>query len=188
MAGLPQIESKSAGEALSFPAGEPAARDDNALHPYHIKFLHHLLKHDVVFLVIGGQARRLIHAKHSTRDLDIWVRLKAEDKPLLEQAIICWAKQHRQHSNQNLVRPLPLRPGVQIVFPENDCVVFKALDGSVGTVSVGDRVDILTSLEGMDFEACRLRANIHDIEGARVSALCAADLDEADKLRAQADS
>jgi len=57
------------------------------LNEYHVKFLHHLGRGGVTFLVIGGQARRLHCASYQTRDLDVWVRLREEDKPALEWAI-----------------------------------------------------------------------------------------------------
>ena len=60
----------------------------SVLNDYHIQFLHHLVHHNVAFMVVRGQARWLINNAHQTRDLDIWVSIADGSKPALEQALI----------------------------------------------------------------------------------------------------
>ena len=133
------------------------------LNEYHIQFLLHLLRHKVTFLVIGGQARWLLDASHRTSDLDVWVRLTGEDIPALEPAIMAWGRQHPQHSNRNLVSPLGLRSGMQIVFPENDGVWFIDRRGQPTEIGTKERIDILTSLGDLNFDECIKRAIPHTL-------------------------
>lgn len=152
------------------------------LNEYHIKFLHHLVEHDVAFLIIGGQARHFLDASHRTCDLDIWLRVRQRDNAKLERALVAWAKEHPQHARyQNLTPPLPLRLGVQIQFPETDGVYFLDRSGGVGEVGTREGIDLLTSLRDLDFDECMRRALLHDVDGVTVYSLCPADLDRASK-------
>ena len=153
------------------------------LNEYHIQFLHHFVCHNVIFLIVRGQARWLINNVHRTRDLDIWVRIADEGKPRLERALIEWATKHSTHTGQNWSSPLPLRPKVQIAFPEFDEVWYMDRTGGLREISTADRIDVLTSLEGMIFDECFKRAEAHEVEGAAVHAMSAADLDLAAKFR-----
>jgi hypothetical protein len=149
------------------------------LNDYHIQFLHHLIRYGVAFLVVRGQARWLLDNAHQTRDLDLWVSIADADKPNLERALIEWANKHRQHTNQNWVSPLHLRPKVQIAFPEVDGVWYLDRSGVAREISTADRIDVLTSLEGMLFDECWKHAVTHKVEGATFRAMRAADLDVA---------
>jgi hypothetical protein len=153
------------------------------LNDYHIQFLQHLVRHDVSFLIVRGQARRFINSAHQTRDLDIWVSIADKDKPALERALIEWASKNPQHTNRNWASPLPLRPKVQIAFPENDGVWYMDRTGALQEISTVDRIDVLTSLVGMEFEECLKRAVAREIEGVTVHAMCAGDLDVAAEHR-----
>lgn len=146
------------------------------LHEYHLKLLHHFVQHGVVFLIVGGQARRLIDPLCVTKDLDIWVRLRAVDKPNLERALVAWAREHPLHTNQAMEPPLPLREGVQIAFPENDGVWFMTRAGRPMEINAREGVDILTSMEGMDFDRAREDAREHVIDGLIVFGLGDKDL------------
>ena len=134
------------------------------LNEYQIQFLHHLVGHNVVFMIVRGQARRLNNNAHQTRDLDIWVSISDKDKPALERALIEWAREHPRHTNQNWSAPLPLRPKVQIAFPESDEVWYMDRTGALREISTADRIDVLTSLEGMVFDECFKRAVSHEVE------------------------
>jgi hypothetical protein len=153
------------------------------LNEYHIQFLHHLARHKVTFLIVRGQARWLINKEHRTRDLDIWVSIVDKCKPTLERALIEWAREHPLHTNQNWTPPLPLRPNVQIAFPEFDGVWYTDRSGEPREISTADRVDVLTSLQGMPFKQCFKQAVVYDVEGVPVRAMSAADLDQAAKFR-----
>jgi hypothetical protein len=150
---------------------------------YHIQFLRHLARHGVRFLIVGGQARWLADRSHVTRDLDVWVSIATSDKPALEQALVAWSREHPAHTAVPLQAPLPLRLGVQIAFPDCDGVLYLDRTGEMRELSTADRIDVLTSLAGMDFEECLARSVGHDVEGATVRALCDSDLDKAAQLR-----
>ena len=153
------------------------------LNEYHIQFLHHFVRHDVSFLIVRGQARKLINSAHQTRDLDVWVSIADTHRPALELALIEWASKNPQHTNQNWSSPLPLRPKVQIAFPENNEVWYMDRSGELKEIGTADRVDVLTSIVGMDFEECSKRAVACQVEGVTVHAMCAADLDVAAEHR-----
>jgi hypothetical protein len=155
----------------------------SVLNDYHIQFLHHLVHHNVAFMVVRGQARRFINNAHETRDLDIWVSIADEDKPRLERALIEWAREHPQHSNRDWRSPLLLRPKLQIAFPENDGVGYLSRSGAPCEISTADRIDVLTSLEGMNFDECLKRAGKHEVDGNSVYVMCTADLDKASEHR-----
>jgi hypothetical protein len=153
------------------------------LKDYQIQFLHHLVSYDVAFLIVRGQARWLADRSHKTRDLDVWVSIADEDKPNLESALIKWGRQHPAHTNVSWQAPLPLRPKVQIAFPQYDGVGYVDRAGEIQELSTADRIDVLTSLEGMDFKECFERSVQHHVDGVVVHAMCADDLDAAGQHR-----
>lgn len=153
------------------------------LNDYHIQFLHLLVRRNVKFLVVGGQARWLLNRVQQTRDLDVWMSVAEADKPALEQALVAWSAAHPAHTAMPLQAPLPLRPGVQIAFPDCDGVAYMVRTGQIQELSVRDRIDVLTSLAGMEFEECFARGVQYDIDGVAVRALCKSDLDQAALLR-----
>jgi hypothetical protein len=136
------------------------------LNDYHIQFLHHFVRHNVDFLIVGGQARWLSDRAHKTRDLDLWVSIAEVDKPNLERTLVVWSGQHPAHTAVPLQAPLPLRPGCQIAFPDCDGVAYIDRSGVIQELSTADRIDVLTS------------------EGVEVRVMCAPDLEKAGRLRA----
>ena len=154
------------------------------LNDYHIQFLHHFVRHNVDFLIVGGQARWLSDRAHKTRDLDLWVSIAEVDKPNLERALVVWSGQHPAHTAVPLQAPLPLRSGRQIAFPDCDGVAYMDRSGVIQELSTDDRIDVLTSLAGMEFAESFERSVQHEIEGVAVRALCASDLEKAGRLRA----
>ena len=153
------------------------------LNDYHIQFCITSVRYNVRFLIVRGQARWLINNAHQTRDLDIWVSIAEADKLKLENALIAWAQEHPQHSNQNWTPPLPLRPKVQIAFPENDGVWYMDRSRALRGISTADGIDVLTSIEGMDFDECLRRAGTREVDDIPVYVMSAADLDNASKHR-----
>jgi hypothetical protein len=115
--------------------------------------------------------------------LDIWVSIADKDRPALERALVAWASKHPLHTNRDWVPPLSLGPKLQIAFPEDDRVAYLGRSGGVLYISIADRIDVLTSLEGMNFEECFERPVIHEVEGVTVRAMPAADLDQAAEFR-----
>ena len=146
------------------------------LNDYHLKFLHRLVEHDVAFLIIGGQARRLIDPEHHTRDLDIWVRIEPKDRPKLNAVVDGWVREHPMHA-------VMLGPGrnwrsdLQIQFPDGDGVLFMDRSGNRQEVGTKDRIDVLTSLHDLIFDECMRRARQNDVDGITVLSLCSDDLD-----------
>ncbi len=155
------------------------------LSDYHIQFLHHLATHGVRFLIVGGQARWLSDRAHKTRDLDVWVSVADADKPDLERAIVAWSQAHPAHTAMPLQAPLALRPAVQIAFPDCDGVLYFDQKREMRELLTADRIDVLTSLAGMDFEECFVRAVSQDVEGVEVGVMCDADLEKAAEHRAR---
>jgi hypothetical protein len=172
------------GRAGLYSLSDVKRKDGELLNQYHLKFLHHLVRHGVVFLIIGGQARCFISRTNRTTDLDIWARLNQEDIWPLEHAIVTWAKEHPQHMRcQNIVPPLRLHSGLQIKIPDGDGVGFFDLDGGMQTVGVKDGIDLLTSLRGFEFKQCMQRALKHNVREVTVYTLSQMDLDRAEALR-----
>jgi hypothetical protein len=155
------------------------------LNDYQIQFLHHLATHGVRFLIVGGQARWLSDRGHKTRDLDVWVSVADADKPALERALVAWSQVHPAHTAMPLQAPLPLKPERQIAFPDCDGVAYMDRSGVIQELSTDDRIDVLTSLVGMDFEDCFARAVQRDVEGVVVRVMCDADLHDAAEHRTQ---
>ena len=155
----------------------------HVLNDYHVQFLHHLARYRVRYLVVGGQAQKFFQPSHVTRDLDVWVSVADVDTPALEGALVSWSQDHRTHTELPLDAPLPLRPGVQIAFPDCDGVLYLSRNGEMHELSTADRIDVLTSIAGMSFDECFARSVEYNVEGVAIRAFCAADLDEAERLR-----
>ena len=154
------------------------------LAPYHRKFLRHLLANNVRFIIVGGQARRIINPSHHTIDLDIWARLSDDcDKLKLARALVAWINEHPQHSSINIAQSLDLRHNCQIHFPEFDGVCFLDDSHLIQRIDAADGVDLLTSIAGLDFDDCVTRATSIEIEDIRVISLAAADLHRAIEAR-----
>ncbi|KJC47322.1 hypothetical protein UB31_18890 [Bradyrhizobium sp. LTSP849] len=148
---------------------------ESCLNEYHLQFLQLLIRRGARFLVIGGQARA-VHEGVSTRDLDIWVDVAAGSRPALEGALISWTTKYPVHSAADFSPPLPLRPGVQIKFPDAD-VYFLGADGEPKEIGPADCIDILTSIGPADFAAHYDRADWREIAGLRLPFLARGDLD-----------
>jgi hypothetical protein len=145
------------------------------LNEYHLQFLDLIVQRGVRFLIIGGQARA-VHEGSTTRDLDLWVDISARNRPALDLALITWATEHPLHSSGNFSFPLPLRPGVQIKFPEDDVLY---LDASNEPAAIGplDCVDILTSIGAACFCEFYDRAEWRGTVGITLPFLARSDLE-----------
>jgi hypothetical protein len=142
---------------------------------YHIQFLEFFILRDIRFLIIGGQARA-VHDGSPTKDLDIWIDISADNRPAVDLALIAWAAKYPMHSTADLSQsPLPLRPGVQIKFPDDD-VFYLGADGEPNEVGPADCIDILTSIGSDDFVEYYDRADWREIKGLRLPILSRQDL------------
>jgi hypothetical protein len=153
------------------------------LNDYQVQFLHHLIRHNVTFLVVRRQARWLNNNAHMTRDLDIWVSIADKDRPALERALIEWASKNPQHTNQNWASPLVASAESSNRIPRKRWGLVHGSHGCAERNLNSCRIDVLTSLEGMIFEECLARATMHNVDGATVHAMSPADLDQAAKFR-----
>jgi hypothetical protein len=146
------------------------------LNEYHLQFLKRVLDHKCRFLIIGGQARSIYEAT-ITRDLDVWVDISNSNRPVLELTLTSWAADHRAHSSVDFSqRPLPLRPGVQIKFPDADAL-FLGADGTLKRIGPADCVDILMSVGSADFAEYYDRAEWRNVDGLHLPFLALTDLD-----------
>jgi hypothetical protein len=154
---------------------DDAERVSLMLNEYHLQFLRLFADRGVRFLVIGGQAR-FAHFGTPTRDLDLWVDLSPKNRQPLEQALVDWKAKYPIHTLMDILRPLALRPKVQIKFPDADAW-FKRQDGEFAEILVQDGIDILTSIGDADFDFYYERAATKVIDGINIPFLGADDID-----------
>jgi hypothetical protein len=147
----------------------------HCLNEYHLQFLNLFVEKNVRFLIVGGQARS-VHEGTTTRDLDLWVDISTQNRPALDLCLMAWAAQHPMHSTANFLPPLPLRPGVQIKFPDDDVLYLDADDEPIA-IGPTDCIDILTSIGTADFSEFYDRAEWREVAGIRLPLLARGDLD-----------
>jgi hypothetical protein len=145
------------------------------LNEYQIQFLRLLVAHGVRFLIIGGQARH-IYSKAPTRDLDIWADILDASKNALENALVEWSSTHPNHSDSRIEKPAPLRPGVQIKFPDADAAYLDS-KGTLQTITASDGIDILTSIGHAIFTEYYERAATTEVNGITVRVPIQSDLE-----------
>jgi hypothetical protein len=97
----------------------------HCLNEYHLQFLQLMVRGNVRFLVIGGQARR-IYFGSTTRDLDLWVDISPLSISTFRVALSNWKAKYPVHTIADLSR-LPLRAGLQIKIPDADCIFLDAM-------------------------------------------------------------
>jgi len=134
-----------------------------------------MVRRGVRFLVIGGQAR-FVHDGATTRDLDLWVDISPQNRPVLGQCLLEWKAKYPVHSMVDFSPPLRLRAGVQIQLPDAD-VWFLGRDNQPAELLFADRIDILTSIGDADFNEYYARAVLKPIDGQDVPFISAGDLE-----------
>jgi hypothetical protein len=145
------------------------------LNAYQLQFLQMLIKRSVRFLIIGGQTRFFYHGT-PTRDLDLWVDISPSNKLALQTFLVMWAAKYPLHSNADFTIPIPLRPNVQIKFPDAD-VWFMGIDDKPTPITPDDGIDILTSVNEADFGEYFGRAKTVRVNGMNLPFLSVNDLD-----------
>lgn len=100
----------------------------------------------VEFLVVGGYAMAAHRLPRATKDLDLWVRPSAENAPRVLQALDAFGAPRHGLTQMDL-----------------------QTEGTIYQVGVPpNRVDVITVVDGVDFEdAWRERATV-EIEGLRI--------------------
>jgi hypothetical protein len=147
------------------------------LNDCHLEFLGNFVHYDVMFLIIGGQARRCC-GEQETRDLDIWVDLDRGVRTKLERALLHWSSDHplyRHEGALTLSELQLLRPGVQIKFPDIDGCSYMNSGGQPATIDHADRVDGLTSAGEHEFGRVFARATRRTIDGVTLAFLSCDD-------------
>lgn len=157
---------------------------EGCLNEYHLQFLRMFAGRGVRFLIIGGQARAVHHGT-PTRDLDIWIDISNLNRPAVDFALCAWATEHPTHSHQLFPStPLPLRPDVQIKFPDGE-VLYLGADGEPKKIGPADCIDVLSSIGAVDFAAHYDRADLPEIAGLRLPFLALGDLDAISPLKSK---
>lgn len=116
--------------------------------------LHALSESNADFLVIGAHAMAVQGYVRATGDLDLWVRCDQESARRVYRALRIFGAPLQDLTEQDLAEP---------------GVVFQ-----IGVAPV--RIDILTSVTGLSFDAAWDRRLLISIEGQVVPVLCKADL------------
>ena len=156
---------------------------ESCLNEYHMQFLRLLVDHSVRFLIVGGQARAVHHGA-PTRDLDLWLDISNENRPASDLALLSWATKYPRHSAADFTPPLPLRPDVQIKFPDDE-VLYLGADGQPKEIGPADCIDLLTSIGPADFAAHYGRADWRSVAGLYLPFLARGDLDSISPLKSR---
>ncbi len=119
------------------------------LNEYQLFVVQHLREHGVQFLVVGGVVRQ-IHTGEPTRDLDLWTDISDTNKARLAKALDAWADKYPSHVPPEGLQTYRLGPNVQIPLPCNDALYLDK-EGEMQEIKYADRVDILTSYRGLEF-------------------------------------
>lgn len=147
------------------------------LNDYQRQFIQCLTASGVRFIVIGGQARAF-HYRTPTRDLDIWADIVESQQPRLREALLAWGERYPAHTYPELKPSLPLRSGMQQKLPATDGCWYMRDDREIAEIGPEDGVDLLTSIEGADFEELYDRGAVTRLDdGVLGRVLSADDLD-----------
>ena len=118
------------------------------------EFLRLLNANHVEYLLVGGYAVGLHGYPRATVDLDVWVRATPDNAERIVQALRAFGFD------------LPaLEP--QLFVDSRSIVRF-------GTPPF--RIEIMTSIDGVEYDACQRRQSVFDIEGVRVPVISLDDL------------
>lgn len=108
------------------------------------EFVALLNKHDVQYLVVGGYAVAIHGYPRYTKDLDVWIALSPENADKILNALDDFGFGELNLTAEDFSEPDQI---IQLGFPPN-------------------RIDIMTSLSGLDFNNCyetRLEVNLDGI-------------------------
>jgi len=108
------------------------------------EFVALLNKHDVQYLVVGGYAVAIHGYPRYTKDLDVWIALSPENADKILKALDDFGFGKLNLTAEDFSEPDQI---IQLGFPPN-------------------RIDIMTSLSGVDFKNCyetRLEVNLDGI-------------------------
>lgn len=118
------------------------------------EFLKLLNTHHVEYLLVGGFAVALHGYPRATADMDVWVA------------------RHRQNAD----RVVSALREFGFDLPALNAGLFLEPDRVVRMGNAPIRIEILTSIDGVDFNTCAHRAIAHDVDGVVVPVIGLADL------------
>lgn len=118
------------------------------------EFLRLLTAHDVEFMVVGGFAVALYGYPRATADLDIWMR------------------RHRDNAARVVASLREFGFDAPNLTPE----LFDNPDVLVRMGVAPLRIEILTSIDGVEFDQCASRVVRHDIDGVAIPVISLDDL------------
>ena len=110
------------------------------------EFIESLNKHNVRYLLIGGYAVALHGHPRYTKDLNIWIWMDSTNASNLLNALKDFGFSSLSLSIEDFLKPDQI---VQLGFPPN-------------------RIDLMTSPKGVDFNTCYASREEIDIEGLKV--------------------
>lgn len=110
------------------------------------EFIESLNRHNVRYLLIGGYAVALHGHPRYTKDLDIWIAMDNTNAANLLKALKDFGFSSLSLSVEDFLKPDQI---VQLGFPPN-------------------RIDLMTSPKGIDFDTCYASREEIEIEGLKV--------------------
>lgn len=110
------------------------------------EFIESLNRHNVRYLLIGGYAVALHGHPRYTKDLDIWIWMDNTNAANLLNALKDFGFSSLQLSTDDFLKPDQV---IQLGFPPN-------------------RIDLMTSPKGVEFDTCYALRKEVDIEGLKV--------------------
>jgi hypothetical protein len=118
------------------------------------EFLRLLNAHDVDYLVVGGYAVGLHGYPRATIDLDLWVRATPDNAAHVIDALHAFGFDVPAIEPRLFTDPLSI---VRFGVPPF-------------------RIEIMTSIDGVEYDACRRNATVVDVEGVTLPIISLADL------------
>lgn len=123
------------------------------LDPNFLEFIELLDEHEARFLVVGGYAVALHGHPRYTADLDVWVWLDPDNAEAILAALRDFGFTDTDLTHEDFLQEDQV---VQLGYPPL-------------------RIDLLTSLDGVDFEGCHARRVTVEVDGVEVPFI---DLDD----------
>jgi hypothetical protein len=171
------------GMAASLDLSKKSRRD--VLSPYQRYFLRDLDSFGVIYLVVGGQGRRLCMGEPGY-DLDLWLEFSDDNFDPILRALLSWARAYPMHVLDNFVDQFPaeLRDGLQCNFPATVDRVWYMHNEQKLSVSSEDGVNALIgSKVGVNFRDYLNRARWTVVDGMNVPCMATDDDLELPRLK-----
>ena len=132
-----------------------------ALPPDFSEFLQSLNSNQVRYLLVGGYAINYYGYSRNTQDLDVWVAVEAENAQRIATALQAFG----------------FSDAAPRLFLEAGQVI------RMGVPPM--RIEILTNISGVEFEACYRRRQTETIAGVEIPVICWRIVDQMDVERLQ---